>query len=144
MVNIANKILLDKLINEVWNKGNLDVVNEVVADRYTIHRDSGDPWEKQVLDHETFKQRVMLARNVFPDLQFIIDDYVCEDNKIAISWQYFGTQRGDVATLKGSDKKVLVSGLTIYFFESAKITGHKQVLDRLGLFEQLGVKIGKQ
>ena len=29
------------LLEQVWNKGNLDLVDELIAARYTIHHDPG-------------------------------------------------------------------------------------------------------
>ena len=45
--------------------------------------------------------------------------------------------------LPTTNKKVNVSGLTIYYFKDGKIIGHWQVVDRLGFVEQLGIKSGR-
>jgi len=139
----SNKEKLIKLIEEIWNKGNLDLVNELVSDRYEIKHDPGDPWESKVLNHEAFKNRVILTRNIFPDLKFDIQDFVCEKNKISISWYMSGTQIGSVPNLlPATGKSINASGLTIYYFSEGKISRHWQVFDRLTFLERLGVKIG--
>lgn len=132
-----NKTILVEFIEEIWNKGNLDAADKFISTPYTIYHDPGDPWEGQSLDLATFKKRVMASRLIFPDLHFILKDVVAEGDKVAISWIFQGTQKADLPGLPATGKSVAVSGLTIYSFSNGKITGHWQVIDRLG---QVGIK----
>ncbi len=133
-----NKEMVKKLLDEVWSKGNLKIVEQLIAPQYTIQHDPGDPWEGKTFDLATFKERVKHSRTVFPDQKFYIDDILSEDDRVAISWHFTGTQKGDIPGLHTTNKKVTVSGLTIYYFADGKITGHWQVVDRLGFVQQLG------
>lgn len=135
-----NKEAIVTLIDEVWSKGNLQVVDQLIAPEYTIKHDPGDPWNGKTLDLSTYKERVKSSRQVFPDQQFYIEDIVGEGDKVAVSWKFTGTQKGNIPGLPITNKKVEVSGLTIYYFSHGKIIGHWQVVDRLGFFEQLGIK----
>lgn len=134
---LKNKEILIKLINEVWNKGNFSIIDELVSPEYFIKHDPGDPGETKILDLETFRKRVMLARNTFEDLQFNIQDFVCENDKIAISWFMTGKHKNDIPNIPATGKKFNMSGMTIYYFLNNKICGHWQISDRLGLFQQL-------
>lgn len=134
-----NKEAVIKLINEVWSKGNLKVVDQLIAPQYTIRHDPGDRWDGKTLDLTTFKERVKQSRYVFPDQKFYIEDIVCEGNKVAVSWRFTGTQKGDIPGLPTSNKKVTVSGMTIYYFSHDKIIGHWQIVDRLGFLGQLAL-----
>lgn len=139
---VANKYKesVVKLIEEVWSKGNLSLVTELIAVQYKILHDPGDPWESKVLDHEEFKKRVILSRSVFPDQAFVINDIVGEENKVTISWFMTGTQKGDIpGILQATNKFVRIPGLTIYYFTDDKISAHWQLVDRLSLIEQLGM-----
>jgi steroid delta-isomerase-like uncharacterized protein len=138
-----NKEAVVRLIEEVWNKGNFQIVDELIAPQYTIRHDPGDPWEGQTINLATFKDRVKMSRDVLPDQKFSIEDLVAEDNKVAISWKFTGTQKGDLPGLPATNKKVNISGLTIYYFSNDKMIGHWQVIDKLNLLGQLGVQIGK-
>ena len=135
----ANKEALNKLIEQVWNQGKLDLVDELVAPQYTILHDPGDPWEGQTLDREGYKQRVLYSRNAFPDLCFNINEFVATENRVVINWILTGTHRGDLAAVPASDKKISVSGLTIYYFSEGEISGHWQVIDRLAFLAQVGM-----
>lgn len=137
-----NKNAIVKLIEEVWSKGNLEIVDQLVAPQYTIKHDPGDPWEGKTIDLPTFKARVQMSRHIFPDQKFYIEDLICDDDKVAVSWSFTGTQKESLPQLPATNKTVKISGLTIYYLLNGKITGHWQVFDRLGLLGQLGVQMG--
>lgn len=132
-----------RLLDEVWSKGNFQMVDQLIAPQYTIRHDPGDPWEGKTLDLTTFKERVKLSHHVFPNQKFYIEDLVCDGNKVSVSWKFTGTQKGAIPGLPVTDKTVNVSGLTIYYFKNGKIIGHWQIVDRLGFLEQLGIQKGK-
>lgn len=70
MMTQKNKEAVVKLIDEVWSKGNLQIVDQLIAPQYTIRHDPGDQWEGKTLDLATFKERVKMSRHVFPDQKF--------------------------------------------------------------------------
>lgn len=135
-IGYDTKAILSEFMEEVWNNGNLDVVDKFISSPYVIHHDPGDPWEGQSLDLATFKKRVLHSRQIFPDLHFTVHEIVGEGDKVAISWYLHGTQKGDMDGLPATGKRVKVSGLTIYYFSNGKITGHWQIVDRLGFVQQ--------
>ena len=67
---------------------------------------------------------------------YIINIFGCQHS--VIRWYLQGTQKGDIVDLPATEKQVKVSGLTIYSFSNGKITGHWQVVDRLGFMQQVG------
>ncbi|MDP8929091.1 MAG: ester cyclase, partial [Actinomycetota bacterium] len=69
------KTLVSRLIDEVWNQGRYDVVDELVDDSYV-----GQPSE--VRGTEGYKQFIMALRGAFPDLEFTIEDQIAEGDKV--------------------------------------------------------------
>lgn len=138
-MNKTNKALLLLFIDEIWNQGDFSRLETFLAPKYTIHQDPGDPWEFQTLNLATFKDRVNSSRSVFPDLHFTVKEAIAERDKVAIGWHFQGTHKGNTLGLPATGKQVKVLGLTIYYFKDRKITGHLQVVDRLGFFKQLGI-----
>lgn len=134
-----NQATLTRLLEEIWNQGSLALVEEIIASPYTIHHDPGDPWEGQSLDHETFKQRVMYSRKAFPDLHFDVQGYIAAEEKVVVNWFLTGTHQGPLNDVPPTGKKISISGITIYYFESGKVSGHWQVIDQLGFIAQVGL-----
>jgi steroid delta-isomerase-like uncharacterized protein len=138
-----NKETLKKLLERVWSNSELDAVGELVSPEYTIYHDPGDQWEGQTLDNEAYKNRVEFSRKIFPDLKFVIQELLAENNKVAISWFMQGTHLGDHPQLPATGKKLNMPGMTIYYFDNdGKVNGHWQVVDRMVFLMQLGVLKG--
>jgi steroid delta-isomerase-like uncharacterized protein len=132
-----NKATLREFMEEVWNKGNLEIADKFISTPYTIFHDPGDQWDGKSLDLPTFKKRVLYSRQTFPDLHFAVQEIVGDGDKVVISWYLQGTQKGDIPGLPATGKRVNISGITIYSFSNGKITGHWQVIDRLGFMQQV-------
>jgi predicted ester cyclase len=99
-----NKALTRRLVEEVWNKGNLAVADELLAAGYVFHHPAG-----QVLHGpEEYKQLANAARSAFPDIHFTIDDIVVEGDKVVYRWTLFGTHKGEFSGIPPTDKKVTV------------------------------------
>lgn len=136
---MSNKETLKKLFERVWNNGDFNVVGDLVSPEYTIYHNPGDQREGQTLDNETYKKRVEFSREIFPDLRFVFNELLSEDNKVSVSWFMQGTHKGDHPQFPATGKKLNIPGMTIYYFDNeGKVTGHWQVIDRMLFLTQLG------
>lgn len=124
------KVLFDKAF-EMWNSGNLGIVDEIIAPEYVLYSDPHDPYENQALDHATYKKRVLETRAATPDIQFTNEDIIINRDKAVNRWTVSGTN-------KRTGKQFSVTGITIYHVVDGKLKGHWQNVDKLGLYQQLG------
>ena len=131
------KLATVELLDRVWSQGDIEASEALVASRYTIFHDPGDPWDKQILDLAGFKERVRQSRAPFPDQRFEVCDLVAEDRRVAVAWTWRATHLGDIAGFPASGRVITMSGLTLYSFEEDLICGHWQCADRLGVYGQL-------
>jgi steroid delta-isomerase-like uncharacterized protein len=115
----------------------VDRSEKYISRKYTIHHDPGDPWDHQELNVEGFKERVRLSRAPFPDQHFAIQKLIAEGNAVAMTWLWTGTHKGDMPGFPASGKQIRMSGATVYFFDGERISGHWQITDRLGVYQQL-------
>lgn len=129
--------ILKAFIQKVWNEGDVDVVPEFIADKYTIIHDPGDPWEGQDLDIAGFQGRLVQSRAPVPDQRFDIQQLYETESSVCITWLWSGTHIGEIAGYLPSGKPLHMSGATVYYFRDDKITGHWQVADRFSIFQQL-------
>ena len=136
-VSKDNKKILISFIQDVWNNGDLDKIDSYLAPIYTIHHDPGDPWDKQTLDKEGFRERVRVSRSTAPDQSFEIQSIIAEGNKVSITWLWTGTHLGEIAGFLPTGRTLNMSGATTYFFEDGKLSGHWQISDRLTIYQQL-------
>ena len=135
---ISRKHRLAEFIRRVWDDGDLDAVDAYLADTYTIHHDPGDPWDGQTLDRAGFKDRVAKSRAAFPDQRFDTQALIAEDDSVVMTWLWSGTHGGDLPGFPATGRHIRMSGATVYGFDrDLHLTGHWQITDRLGVYQQL-------
>jgi steroid delta-isomerase-like uncharacterized protein len=136
--NQRRETILGNFMQEVWSKGDVERCDAYLADTYAIHHDPGDPWDGQSLDIAGFKARVRTSRAPFPDQQFQILEILSDESKVMLTWNWTATHLGDLPNFPATGKSMAMSGATVYYFNGAdRITGHWQVADRLGIYQQL-------
>lgn len=129
---------LTDFIREIWDEGLAHKADQYVAAAYTIHHDPGDPWDGMTLDLEGFKDRVRTSRAAFPDQCFAIQRLFVDGAEIAMTWLWSATHTGDLPGFPATGKTIHMSGATVcHFDENDKLTGHWQITDRLGIYQQL-------
>ena len=79
-----NKQKVRLFIEEVWNEGRLELIDELVADNY-IGRVPGI--ERDVHGPQGVHWLVSLGRRAHPDLYIKIDDQIAEDDRVATRWR---------------------------------------------------------
>jgi steroid delta-isomerase-like uncharacterized protein len=131
------KAVIADYMHHVWTDGDVDACDRYLGQSYTIHHDPGDAWDGKTLSLAAFKDRVRTSRAPFPDQRFVINTMIEEGIKVAVSWHWTGTFLADLPGFAATGKPVKTSGITMYYMEGDRITGHWQVTDRLGVFQQV-------
>jgi steroid delta-isomerase-like uncharacterized protein len=137
MLSETNKTVSRRLFEEVWNKGNLAVLNELIAND---HVNSG-PGTLPGLPTgpEGAKQFVMMYRNAFPDTHFTIDEQIAEGDKVVTRWTAHGTHQGELLGIPATDKSSTVTGISVDRIVNGKIVESWGIFDQFGMMQQLGV-----
>jgi predicted SnoaL-like aldol condensation-catalyzing enzyme len=131
-----NKTNLRRLFEEVWNKGHVQVADELIAPTYT-HHDSSSPDLGRGPESE--KKRVTLYRNAFPDIRFTIEDLLVEGETVVARWSCRGTHKGELSGIAPTNKQCNFTGVSIARFTNGKMFEGYVHWDALGLMQQLGV-----
>ncbi len=130
----ANKALVRRPLEEAYNKGNLDVIDEVYAADYTWPID-----KPQTHSSAEFKQHVAEVRAAFPDIHITAEDMIAEGDKVVTRWTIIATHKGEFMGVPATGKKVAGTGILITRIADGKIAGDWENSDQLGLMQQLGV-----
>jgi predicted ester cyclase len=80
----------------------------------------------------------------FPNLDVTVDDLVAEGNKTVLRWTARGTHQGDLMGVPPTGKNILITGMAIDRFEDGRSVEHWEILDQLGMMQQLGVIPGPE
>lgn len=132
----ANKALVNRVFDEVFNQKNLAVADELIASDYVLH-DPANPHFRGGL--EGYKQFQSAYFRAFPDAHLIVNDQVASGDEVATRWVTHGTQTGDLPGIPAAGKQVTVTGITISRISNGKIAEDWQDWDQLGMLRQLGV-----
>jgi steroid delta-isomerase-like uncharacterized protein len=130
-------LLVLQFLEEVWNRGDIEASRKYVGGRYTLHHDPGDPWDGKELDLTEFEERVRISRMPFPDQHFDVQDVLADNEKVMLTWNWRGTHLGDLPGFPPSGQQITMTGATVYYIDNQKITGHWQLVDRFGVYQQL-------
>ena len=131
-----NKAVVRRLLDEVWNKGNLSPVDELFTPNFEFH-DASTPDLGRGPESE--KKRVTLYRNAFPDLRLTIEDILTEGDTVMTRYSARGTHKGDLNGIAPTDKQFNISGMTIARLANGKLAEGWVNWDAQGLMQQLGV-----
>jgi steroid delta-isomerase-like uncharacterized protein len=132
-----NKAIVRRWYQDVFEKGNLALANEIFTADYTSHDPSAPPggWPR---GPEGAKALVATYRGAFPDIQFTIDDQVAEGDKVVTRWTGRGTNTGELMGMPPTGKKAVVTGINIDRIANGKIAETWGNFDALGMLQQIG------
>ena len=129
-----NKALVRRCWEESFNKGNLAVVDELVAPTFSWHGPGQD-----VSGREGIKQLISLYRAAFPDIHMTFEDQIAQGDKVASRWTMRGTHTGDLLGIAPTGKQGTMTGMIISRLAGNMIAEEWEIFDQLGLLQQLGV-----
>ena len=122
------------MVDDVWNKGHVKLLDELVTPDYKDH----DPVEP-VRDVQGFKDLVNKYRNAFPDCRLDIDELFQAGDRVIVRWHYSGTHRNALEGIPPTGRHVTGPGISIHRFQGGKLAESFTTWDALGLMQQLGV-----
>jgi steroid delta-isomerase-like uncharacterized protein len=132
-----NKTLVRRYWDEAWNKGNLAVMDELVATDFDGHPLPSDPNFGRGPAGQ--KQLVGMYRTAFPDVRMTIEDMTAEGDRVAVRWTARGTQTGEMMEIPATGKPTTVTGIIVNRLAAGKIVESWGNFDALGMLQQLGV-----
>ena len=123
-----------RVIEEAFNQGNVEVLDEVCADSYVDH----DPLLGDQ-DRDAAKQSIATYREAFPDLHFEIDDIFAADDKVVMRWTGTGTFENELMGLQPNhDPGQPIHGIGIDRFEDGKVVESWSQWDTLQFMRDIG------
>jgi steroid delta-isomerase-like uncharacterized protein len=104
----SNVSLVRRLIDEGWNQGRLEVLDELVAEDAVSAPD--DPTSGR----QAWKDEIAYFRSMFPDLRFDIHDLFGADDKVALRWTATGTDTGGFMGRPPTGRRITSTGVDIF------------------------------
>jgi len=131
-----NKAHYRRTFEEVFNQGNLALVDELVAPDFLDHE---VPPGMNNRGPDSTRQLVTMLRTAFPDLHFMIEDLVAEGDTVAGRVTMSGTHLGPFQGIPPTGRSFQQAQMYFVRFRDGKAIEHRAVRDELGMMRQLGV-----
>jgi steroid delta-isomerase-like uncharacterized protein len=130
-----SKAIVRRVNEEIWNKGDLDVIDEVIADDF-VTTVIGAP--DQIRGPQGFREFVVMYRTAFPDLRLTIEEQITEGEIVVTRWKATGTHEGELMGIPATGKQATTSGVNINRVSGGKLVEGWSLFDQLGLLQQIG------
>jgi len=129
-----NKIIARRYPEEVYNRKNIDVLDEIMDENIINHW-----WEPEINGIKIIKEYVAKNLKAFPDVKFTIEDQIAEGEKVVTRVSFIATHKGEFMGIAPTGKKVKVTGVVIFKITNSKIVETWAEMDALSWMQQLGV-----
>ena len=128
-----NKAVMHRWFEEVWSKGNLDLIDELV-DPNSISR---LPDGAEVHGADNWKRWVAANRATYPNLQVTVEDMLAEGDKVATRWTARGIYQGESKFL-APGKEIAFTSIGITRLASGKRVESWEEMNVWSLMQQFG------
>ena len=134
----ANKALVRRWFEEVWNKGRAEAIDEMFAADGIAHGLSDDA-ENPLRGPADFKPFHETFRGAFPDIEVIVEDMIAEGDKVAARCSVRGKHTGDHLGVAASNAPVDFTGVSIVRIKDGKIVEGWNNFDFMRMNQQIGI-----
>jgi steroid delta-isomerase-like uncharacterized protein len=130
----AAKAVVRRNADEVQNRGNFDVFEELFADDFVDHT----PQPGTTPDKAGVRKLYSYIRAAFPDLHAEIHWQLADGDRVTTYKTYYGTHEGDFLGVAPTYRMIHFETVDVMRVEDGKITDHWGVGNLLSLMQQIG------
>jgi steroid delta-isomerase-like uncharacterized protein len=132
----ANKKLVRRLIEEGFNQGNLEAVDEIVSPDVVTHNPI-------ILDapsgSDSIRGGIEMIHKAFTDIKVEIHDILAEGDRVATFLQMSGTNIGEYRRGGATNKSLSFRAFFIWRIADGRLVESWGMADRFDALQQLGI-----
>ncbi len=136
-MSVANKVLVYRWYEEVWNKQNERVIDELLSDDIVLYGLSESPTEFAT-GPAAFKKYWRTILTALPDIQISVESTIAEDEKVVARCRVRATHLGEGLGVPPTGKKIHITGISISTFSNGKAIEAWNSFDMLSIYRQIG------
>jgi steroid delta-isomerase-like uncharacterized protein len=127
------KAVSRRLIEDVFNQGRYDKIDDLLARDFVVH--SGGTEQGR----EEFADMIRAYRGGLPDYLCTIDDQIAEGDRVVTRWTVRGTQTAELIGVPATGRQVILTGVAIDRVADGKIVETWLEADIHRMLQDLGV-----
>lgn len=124
--------IIHRLFYELWIKGNLAPIEELIAPEYALH----NPFLPS--NRDGLRQSVILMREAFPAYRGEIHDTIITGDKAMARWTRYCIHREEFMGVEATNYEITLRGISIYRFNENQVIEEWVEFDMYGLLRQVG------
>ena len=128
-----NKAVVRRLVEDLFNTGELDVVDEVFADDYVDHTAS----PPDLPGPENVRRSVSEWLDAFPDTVSAAQDVIAEGDGVAARWSTRATHRGEFMGVPPTGGRIDVTWFGIFRLSGGRIVESWDTFNVAEVMQQL-------
>ena len=133
-----NKLVMKKFTDFI-NTASADLANELIDPDATFYV-PGQP--EPLKGPAGYLEIIAMMRGGFPDIQWTLEELICEGNNVAARFTMRGTHDGGFFGVPATGNKIAVQALNIYRLTGGRIVEEYGQPDMMGLMRQIGALPG--
>jgi steroid delta-isomerase-like uncharacterized protein len=136
MIPELNEALVRRYVEDVWNKGWINLADELLTPDHVRH----DPiLEQDVVGITSVTEQIKSLRIALPDLHFDVRIYPAADGlHVTRQWIMSGTHEGEWMGFAPTGSKIINTGMALSRIRNGKIDEEWIQRDEVGLRQQMG------
>jgi len=135
-VEEQNKEVVRRYWNGKWNERRPEILDELQTSDVVYHSPS-----MEMNGLEEYKQVYSSYLSAFQDTQITIEELIAEGDKVMTRITMQGVHKGELGGIVPTDKTLTISGFTVFRLVDGKIVEEWEILDELGMMQQLGMEL---
>lgn len=124
-----NMALVQRLFEEVWNRGEEDVLDELLIS--PSHETSGPQ------DTTQLRLTLRMLRAALPDWQVTVEEIVAMPDRVFTRWHATGTHGGPFMSLAPTGRRVTATGVSMFHIARGRIQDARVQRDSASMFQQV-------
>jgi predicted ester cyclase len=132
----ANIATFRRAIEEGWNRGNVEAIDELFAPDFIEHQPGIAPGREGV------KGSIRVLRAAFPDLHLAVEDVAASDDRVWLRLHATATHEGPFMGLPGTGRRIDITVIDVARVIDGRLVEHWGVADRFSVAQQIGLVPG--
>lgn len=132
-----NATQMRRLFEQAWTDNNLDVVDEIVDEEFVFTRGG----VVQEGGSELYKDLIRHTREMFPDMEYSLDEVIVGDggDAVTVRWTVTATHEGEYMGIEPTHQTIEMEGLELNRFEDGRLVEACTHPHWEGFLEDVGV-----
>jgi steroid delta-isomerase-like uncharacterized protein len=131
-----NKALVRRYYDEMWNRWDFELTQELIAAGISFRGSLGT----HACGRDEFIQYMRSVRTAFPDFHNAIDEIIAEGDSVVARLTYTGTHRGELFGFAPTGRRIEYAGVAIFRIGDGQIIQGWVLGDIHALLRQLGAR----